>query len=136
MVIYSHSKPPKATGQTFTQASLTDQLADEPLKRIFERYIRSGEVLPMVKGDVDANASAAELDAALDDLSDADALTMSRVEQAEALATAQRLLEQLQKPLAVKRKDASKTDAERSGVQAAPNEPLKDSKVDTEPKNG
>lgn len=135
MTIYSHAKPPKIDAQTFTEESLADQLADEPLKRIFERYVTSGMAPKLVDGDVDIDASAADVDAALSDLSDADALLMSKVEQQDVLATAQRLVEQLQNS-AVNRQKSAKTDAGAPGAKAAPTEPLKESKVDTEPKNG
>lgn len=135
MKIYSNFRPPKWHGQKFTKPSLTDQLADEPLERVYQRYVQSGAVPPLLRGDVDVNASDAELEAAMNDLATDDVSQMSRVEQADVLVNAQRLVEQLQAE-AVSHAKMLETGHERPGVNAATNDSLKEGKIDTSQQNG
>lgn len=128
---------PKTTGQRFTQPSLTDELADEPLSRIFERYLSSGRVPQMADGDVDANAGDEALDAALADSALDDVSCMTKVEQQDVLVTAQRLVEQLQQQrTAASLEEERKSEASATGAQAASKDSITESKVAENAQNG
>lgn len=106
--VYSQSTPPAIAGEVFTKESLTDQLADEPLKDIVERFLASGTPLPSF-GNSDVvlteTSKAADVEAAFDDFATADVARMDKVEQMDALVTAQRLVEQLRRDASAKPKN-------------------------------
>ena len=136
MKIFSMFKnPPELIGQRFTKPSLTDELADEPLSRIFDRYLSSGQRPPLLSGDVDMDASDEALDAALADSALDDVSQMSRVEQQDVLVTAQRLVEQLRQS-AASRGEERKSEHSATGAQAASNDSIAESKVSENGQNG
>lgn len=99
-VVYSQANPPVTTGEFFTEPSLTDQLADEPLDRIVKRFVSQGFV-PMSHDKPDVvignDVTGEQLDEAFDDFSSAEVRQMDKVEMVDALVTAQTAFEQLQK---------------------------------------
>lgn len=128
MKVYSMWKPsPEPTGQVFIQPSLTDVLADEPLERIYRRFVLSGQAPRLVDGDVDVDASESELDSALADSALDDISQMTRVEQQDILETAKRLVEQL-KSSAVSRTEERNMEASATGAQAESNEKVNEQK--------
>lgn len=101
MVIYSNynrRKESEKFGETFPLPSLTDQLDYEPLKNIIERFMANNGHLPVSTGDVNVDdlSSNEAVDEAFSSLEGTDTSELSKVEQAEVLATAERLVEQLQ----------------------------------------
>ena len=138
MVIYSMFRnPPEVSGTTFTQPSLTDELADEPLSRIFERYLSSGRFPQMSDGDIDASAGDEALDAALADSALDDVSCMTKVEQQDVLVTAQRLVEQLQQQrAAASPKEERKSEASAIGAQAASKDSIQQGKMAENGQNG
>ena len=74
---------------------MTDQLADEPLQSIIERFQRAGVSIsvPPDNGGIEVK-SVEDLDKAFNEPV---VSSMDKVEQLDALATAQRLVEQLRK---------------------------------------
>lgn len=98
--VYSQFNPPASAGEHFTLPSLTDELADEPLSKIVERFMTQGQV-PFDKSKSDlflsSDTTLDDVEAAFDDLRNEDVSRLDKVEQADVLVTAQRLVEQLQK---------------------------------------
>ncbi len=95
MKVYSWSNRRKVKGEVNTLPSMTDQLADEPIQSIIERYQRAGVPIsvPPDNGGIEVK-SLEDVDKAF---SQVDVSSMDKVEQLDALATAQRLVEQLRK---------------------------------------
>lgn len=121
MKVYSMWKnPPELTGQTFTEESLTDELADEPLKRIYERFVLSGQTPHMVNGDLDYNADEETVESAFADTALDDVTQLSRVEQQDILATAERLVEQLRIKSAEPLEETGKTSPVADKSQSEP----------------
>lgn len=103
--VYSQFNPPAVAGEVFTLPSLTDELADESLKTIVERFIAQGAV-PVDRSNPDLvigeRTTVDDVEAVFDDLRNEDVSRLDKVEQADVLVTAQRLVEQLQKQRQVK----------------------------------
>lgn len=104
MAFRTQYNSPRSRGEVFTQPSLTDELADEPLSEIVKRF-----TLPQIVGgylrqqaDVVADSKLTEedLEAAFDDFTTADLPLMDKVDQAEAMVAAQLEIERLQKLIA------------------------------------
>lgn len=95
MKVYSWSNRRKVKGEVNTLPSMTDQLADEPLQSIIERFQRAGVSIsvPPDNGGIEVK-SVEDLDKAFNEPV---VSSMDKVEQLDALATAQRLVEQLRK---------------------------------------
>lgn len=104
--VYSQATPPSFDGEVFLKESLTDQLADEKLEDIVNRFMNAGSPLPGSYSDGLDLASAEDpvkmVDTAFDDFSTADVQQMDKVEQSDVLVTARRLVEQLQRQSAGK----------------------------------
>lgn len=99
MRIYSWYNPPvEKFKETFPNPSLTSQLDYEPLSKIIERFIAHDTVPPVMDGDVNVDdlSKPKAVDEAFAHLEGTDTSSLSAVEQAEVLATAERLVEQLQ----------------------------------------
>lgn len=103
--VYSQFNPPPNFGEVFWKPSLTDQLAAESLESIVKRFMASGYV-PPASGDCDlqiANDTTVEdVDNVFADAGKEDVRSLDKVEQADVLATAARLVEQLRRKSAVK----------------------------------
>lgn len=95
-IFNQYKSRPTKKGEFFTQLSLTDQLADEPLQRIFQRYVSSGMSLPMVDGDIDI-ADNESIESALADTACSDPSMLTKLEQQDMLRTAELLVEQMKK---------------------------------------
>ena len=95
MKVYSWSNRRKLKGEVNTLPSMTDQLADEPIQSIIERFQRAGVPIsvPPDNGGIEVK-SVEDLDKAFNEPV---VSSMDKVEQLDALATAQRLVEQLRK---------------------------------------
>ena len=95
MKVYSWSNRRKVKGEVNTLPSMTDQLADEPIQSVIERFQRSGVPIsvPPDNGGIEVK-SLEDVDKAF---SQPVVSSMDKVEQLDALATAQRLVEQLRK---------------------------------------
>ena len=104
--VYSQATPPSYDGEVFSKESLTDQLADEPLVDIVNRFLNAGSPLPGSLADGLDLALAKDpvkaVETAFDDFSTADVQQMDKVEQSDVLVTARRLVEQLQRQSAGK----------------------------------
>lgn len=121
MKIYSLWKnPPEVTGQVFTEPTLTDGLADEPLERIYKRFVLSGEAPQMVNGDVDYSADDETIEQAFADSATDDVSAFDKVEQADILATAERLVEQLRFNSAETLKETPKSSPTAEKSQSVP----------------
>lgn len=108
MAFKTQFNSPRSRGEVFTEPSLTDQLAYEPLgdiiRRFTERDIVNGYLSNKSEVNFDEKTTERDVEAAFDDFSTADLPMMSKVEQAEALADAQNEIERLQKLQAAKPK--------------------------------
>lgn len=106
MAFKTQYNSPHSRGEVFTEPSLTDQLANEPLADIVRRFTERDIVngYRSLKSDVvfDESTTEREVEAAFDDFAAADLPLMSKVEQAEALVDAQNEIERLQKATASK----------------------------------
>lgn len=86
-------------GQVFTQPSLTDELADEPLSQIIKQFTLPQVVSGYLKSNSDVSfndkTTEEEVEAAFDDFATADLPQMSKADQLAALVDAQVELERL-----------------------------------------
>lgn len=127
MKVYSWSKPRKIKGEVNTLPSMTDQLADEPIQSIIERFQCAGVSLT-----IPSNFDGVIINNA-DDLESAFSQpvvdTLDKVEQLDALATAERLVEQLRQESNKAPKSAQvstvavQTDTQTSDVKKQQDEP-------------
>lgn len=98
--VYSQCNPPADAGEFNDQESLTDQLAYEPLSEIVARFMAHGSIPGQPeKADLQLTdkTTSDEVDACFEDLATEDVSRLDKVEALDALATAQRLVEQLRK---------------------------------------
>lgn len=112
MVVYSwfnKRKKSEQFGETFPNPSLTNELDNEPIANIINRFLSSGYVPSAPAGDVDSGSltDGKSVDEAFAHLEGSETSGMSKVEQAEVLATAQRLVEQLQEAQQAKQSEES-----------------------------
>lgn len=107
MKVRSQYNPPEFRGEVFTEPSMTDQLANEPLSDIVKRFTLPQIVGGYLKQDASVilndETLEADLEAAFDDFAEADLPLMSKADQAAALVDAQVELERLQKVKASQR---------------------------------
>lgn len=122
-------------GERFALPSLTDQMADEPLERIVNRFLATNGTLPMMSG-TEVPEDEEKLEEVFEQLASADVSQLTRVEQAEVLLTAQRLVEQLESSRRASRKEERKSDVESVAQKTSSNDSLKEGKLETEAKNG
>lgn len=122
-------------GETFALPSLTDQLADEPLERIVNRFMAAGAPLPTMQDGVEID-DLGELEGVFERLAAADVSQLTRVEMADVLVTARRLQEQLNKAQTLSDAEKRKSKAEASVEKTPSNDSLKEGKIATEPQNG
>lgn len=103
--VYSQCNPPADAGEFNDQESLTDQLAYEPLSEIVARFMAHGSIPRQPeKADLQLTDKTTldDVDACFEDLASEDVSRLDKVEALDALATAQRLVEQLSKEQAQK----------------------------------
>lgn len=103
--VYSQCNPPADAGEFNDLESLTDQLAYEPLSEIVARFMANGNVpRPAERADLQLTDKTTldDVDACFEDSASEDVSRLDKVEALDALATAQRLVEQLQKEQAQK----------------------------------
>lgn len=103
--VYSQCNPPADAGEFNNLESLTDQLAYEPLSEIVARFMANGNIpRPPEKADLQLTEDSTfdDVDACFEDSASEDVSRLDKVEALDALATAQRLVEQLQKEQAQK----------------------------------
>lgn len=107
--VYSQCNPPADAGEFNDLESLTDQLAYEPLSEIVARFMAYGSI-PRQPEKADLNltdkTTSDEVDACFEDPATEDVSRLDKVEALDALATAQRLVEQLSKGQAQKPRQA------------------------------
>lgn len=135
MKVYSIWRPSPFKGQVFRKESMADQLADEPLDRIFERFVMSGRAPAYEGGEVDIDANDADVDAAMSDSALDDVSQMSRLERLDVLATAERLVEQLRES-SVSSEKLRKTEAKATGANDASKDSGVSEKNQPTPQNG
>lgn len=103
--VYSVFDPPADAGEFNPLDSLTDQLADESLQDIVKRFMVNGTI-PRVNEASDLQVTAKttldDVESCFDDFATEDVSRLDKVEALDALATAQRLVEQLRKEQAQK----------------------------------
>ena len=104
--VYSQCNPPADAGEFNDLESLTDQLAYEPLSDIVARFMANGGNIPRPAEHADLcltdKTTLDDVDACFEDLATEDVSRLDKVEALDALATAQRLVEQLSKGQAQK----------------------------------
>lgn len=104
--VYSQCNPPADAGEFNDLESLTDQLAYEPLSEIVARFMVNGGNIPRPAEHADLiltdKTTSDDVDACFEDLATEDVSRLDKVEALDALATAQRLVEQLSKERARK----------------------------------
>lgn len=107
--VYAQFNSPVDAGELNPLDSLTDQLADESLQDIVRRFLVSGTIPPQSNNadlQLTDKTSLADVDACFDDFATEDVSRLDKVDALDALATAQRLVEQLRKEQAQKPKQA------------------------------
>lgn len=103
--VYSQFKPRHAKGEVFTLPSMTDQLADEPIERLVQRFAISGGKLDFGHADIPNidNMTVDDVDKVFDDITTDDLKKMQSVDMI-SLSTAMKehAISELQKSKSIK----------------------------------
>lgn len=111
--VFTAKVPRVDKGEVFFEPSQTDQLADEPLERIIQRFAAFGNQVRFGESDIDTSqASEEDIDKVFEDGATDDVSRLDAVERAELLQHAERLAELVAKASVSQRKEPEKVSPE------------------------
>lgn len=119
MKVYTCYNPRSEKGETFKLPTLTDQLADEPIDRIVQRFIAAGKPLPLMDGVELKDGSISEIDKVFAELASSDVSNLTKVEQLEVLQRANDLVAHLNSLTAKSKEDVKKAEDESKNSDKA-----------------